>query len=234
MSARRGVMGGTFNPVHIGHLRAAEEAVEILGLETFFFIPSAVPPHKPNPRLVAFEHRWRMLELAVESNPRFRLSDMEARMPGKSYTVRTLQRLGESLPPGGRLYFLLGMDAFLELDTWWRYLELFQLARLAVLQRPGFAETEMGPFLHSKVSSDYAWDEARRCFRHPRLLPVHYPAVQGLAVSSTRIRRLTAENRSIRYLVSDAVMGYIVEHGLYGEEASHCELVQPKEENCTS
>jgi nicotinate-nucleotide adenylyltransferase len=210
-----GVMGGTFNPVHIGHLRAAEEAIEFLRLDGFWFIPAAVPPHKADPEILPFEHRWQMLRLATEGNPRFHLSDLEQKLSGKSYTVRTLTRLGEDFSSGTELYFLLGLDAFWELDSWWHYDELFGLARMAVLRRPGYKEKDLEPFLRQKVSGDYAWDSEGQCFRHPALLPVHYLHVTALDISSSGIRRLLKENRSIRYLVSDAVMRYIKKNSLY-------------------
>ena len=135
---RVGIMGGTFDPVHTGHLRIAEEAREKLGLDRVLFLPAADPPHKPGGSILAFEHRWRMLELATQGNPRFRLSDLESRLPGKSYSVNSLKKLSEEYGGKAELFFLVGLDAFVEVDTWWRFRELFELARMVVLRRPGF------------------------------------------------------------------------------------------------
>ncbi|MFP5213991.1 MAG: nicotinate-nucleotide adenylyltransferase [Acidobacteriota bacterium] len=214
MAERIGVMGGTFDPVHIGHLRVAEEALELLRLDSMLFIPAAVPPHKTARTIPAFEHRERMLRLAVGDNPRFRVSDIERRLPGKSYTVVTLRALHEEFP-GCELHFLVGMDAFLELDTWWRYKELFELAHLAVMRRPGYEWREAGRFLSERISSGYAPDAATGGYRHASLLPVRLLENSALGVSSTHIRELIATGRSIRYLVVPEVMRYINEKKLY-------------------
>ena len=145
----------------------------------------------------------------------FYLSDVEKRLPGKSYTVVTLRKMREELPRESALFFLVGLDAFLELDTWWRFEELFGLASIVVLRRPGYHGEDLGRFLKETISPLYSYDSKAACFKHPELLPVHYLKNTRLGVSSTRIRRLVAEGRSIRYLVPDKVLRYIEEHGLY-------------------
>lgn len=220
MPQKTGVMGGTFNPVHIGHLRAAEEAIEMLDLDTFLFIPAAVPPHKSDPEIQDFEHRWEMLRLATQGNPRFQLSDLERKLPGKSYTVKTLTKLQEVFSEETDLYFLLGLDAFLELDTWWRYKELFRLAHMVIVRRPGYREKDLVPFLNEKISSDYRWDDVCGCFQHPELRSVYYLQITPLDISSSQIRHLRAKKRSIRYLVPDEVMRYIEKADLYHAEGA--------------
>jgi nicotinate-nucleotide adenylyltransferase len=215
MTQRVGILGGTFNPIHLGHLRAAEEALEILGLDSFLFIPSAVPPHKQDKAILPFEDRWEMLRIAIEGHPFFRLSDLEHRLSGKSYTVASLRKLNEELPGDAEIYFLVGMDAFLEINTWWHYTELFKLARMAALRRPGYPEEELEVFLKNKVSPLYEWDDDARCFHHPDLQPVYYLKTTHMAISSTQIRLLVREGKSIRYLVPDGVMRYIKETGFY-------------------
>ena len=170
MPQRVGVMGGTFDPVHLGHLRVAEEAVEAMGLDILLFVPAAVPPHKLGKKILGFEHRWRMLEASTLDHPRFAVSDVELQVPGKSYTVNTLQKLTEAYGSEVELFFILGMDAFLELDTWWHFKELFKLARLVVLRRPGSSEAEMARFLAERVSSQYLVNAAEASFTHPQLL----------------------------------------------------------------
>ncbi len=216
MPLRVGVMGGTFNPVHFGHLRAAEEALEMLGLDDFLFIPSAVPPHKSNREILPFEHRWEMMRLAVRGHPVFRLSDLEHRLGGTSYTVTSLRKLREEMPDGTVLYFLVGMDAFLELDLWWRYRELFRMACMVALRRPGYPGEQMDSFLAAKVSRRFDWDERTRSFRHPEFHPVHHLEITHMGISSTQVRRLASRGKSIRYLVPDAVLSYIRDAGLYG------------------
>lgn len=215
MRQRIGLMGGTFDPVHIGHLRVAEEAVESLNLDVLYFIPAASPPHKGDKAILPFGHRRRMLELALQDHPRFEVSDIEQRLPGKSYTVVTLRKLLEGWSDRAELFFLVGLDAFLELNTWWHYRELFGLAHICVLRRPPYDEADIEAFLHARVSPDYRWDSRADAFIHPDLFPVHYVRNSHLEVSSTRIRQLAAGGRSIRYLVLPEVMSYIVQNKLY-------------------
>ncbi|MDY0039284.1 MAG: nicotinate-nucleotide adenylyltransferase [Desulforhabdus sp.] len=218
MPQRLGIMGGTFDPVHFGHLRAAEEALEAFGFDHLIFMPAADPPHKSNHRITLFKHRWEMLQSAAEDNPRFRLSDLEQTLPGKSYTVVTLNKLLKSFPKKTELYFLVGLDSFLEMHTWWHYRELFQLARFVVLRRPGFLEEEMQDFLRQRVSSRYEWDEEAALYRHPDLFPIHLLANTYFGIASTQIRQLLSQGKSIRYLVPTQVMRYIEEKKLYSDQ----------------
>lgn len=216
MSHRIGLMGGTFDPVHVGHLRAAEEAVEGLSLDSLLFIPAAVPPHKAGEGILPFEDRMRMLASVVDGNPRFSVSDVERRLPGKSYTVNTLRFLHDENQGGTEFFFLVGMDAFLEMDTWYHYKELFQLAHMVVMRRPGHADEEVGLFLKDKVSDGYDASGRDTCsFEHPQLLSVHLLHNTHFGISSTQIRALAVAGKSIRYLVLPAVMDYIVTNRLY-------------------
>ncbi len=217
MARRIGIMGGTFNPVHLGHLRAAEEVFEMLRLDAFFFVPSAVPPHKGDAAVASFDHRIEMLRRAIEGHPVFRLSDLERRLPGKSYTVMSLQKFREETPDGAELFFIMGMDAFLELDQWWNYRKLFQLARIVVLRRPGYPGEDLAGSLNRRIATGYAWDGDAGCYLHPELLPVYYPGNTNIGISSTQIRALAAEGRSIRYLAPGRVVDYIEETGIYRE-----------------
>ncbi len=210
MPGRLGIMGGTFDPVHLGHLRTAEEALDLLGLDRVLFVPSADPPHKPGLEVLGFEHRWRMLELAIAGNPRFDLSDIERRLPGKSYTVNSLRGLNQEFP-GVELSFLIGLDAFLEIDTWYKFAELFELAEIVVLRRPGFGEADVEDFLIRRISGEYKRFSGSGTFTHPLMRPVHYLRNTRLDISSTGIRKLAAEGRSIRYLVPPDEESYI--HG---------------------
>jgi nicotinate-nucleotide adenylyltransferase len=214
MPLRLGVFGGTFDPVHLGHLRAAQEALEILGLDEMLFVPVSVPPHKPSRKILSFQSRWRMLQLAIANNARFRLSDLERRMPGKSYTVHSLKKLHEE-NPGAELFFLVGGDAFFEMDTWYQFQEIFRLAAVAVLSRLECGEEEILEFLSKKVSDLYGIVPENREIRHPVLPSVFSLRNTRMDISSTRIRELVAEGLSIQYLVPDNVLGYIEENGLY-------------------
>ncbi len=214
MPLRLGILGGTFDPVHLGHLRAAEEAMEFLGLDGVNFVPSAVPPHKQESNIVSFEHRWRMLQLAIAGNPRFRLSDIELRMPGKSYTVNSLGRFRKE-NPGAELFFLVGCDAFFEMDSWHDFREIFGLASIVVLCRPECSKDEILAFLTGKVSKLYEAVPQTAQIRHPELCSIYNLLNTRMDISSTRIRELASEGRSIRYLVHDDVWGYIGENALY-------------------
>ena len=214
MPLRLGIFGGTFDPVHLGHLRAAEEALDILGLDEMLFVPVAVPPHKPGWKILSFQSRWRMLQLALAGNSRFRLSDLEQRMPGKSYTVHSLKHLSKE-NPGAELFFLVGCDAFFEMDTWYEFKEIFKLAGIVVLCRPECCENEVLQFVSKKVSELYRIVPGNREIRHPALRSVYSLRNTRMDISSTRVRELAAEGRSVRYLVPDNVWSYIAENGLY-------------------
>ena len=217
MAWRLGIFGGTFDPVHMGHLRIAEEAREALDLDRIIFIPAADPPHKVQRRILPFEHRWRMLFLSLAGNPHFHMSDIEQKMEGKSYSVLTLKELRRMSTGREDYYFLVGLDSFLELNTWYRYRELFSLAHLAVMRRPGHQEKEVEAFLKQNVSLDYTPDAQGRSFSHPSLYSVHLVDSTHLDISSTRVRVLAGQGRSIRYLVADEVMSYIKNHKLYSD-----------------
>lgn len=215
MPQRVGLLGGTFDPVHLGHLRIAEEAFEELSLDRVILIPAADPPHKEGKAIAPFVDRWEMLRIAIEGNPRFELSDVERRIPGKSFTVVTLKRLREEMPRDTDFFLLVGLDAFFELHTWWHFRELFSLATIVVLHRPGFEPGLVGSFLASRVSLEYREDPAAQSFRHPVHFPVRSLLITPLEISSTHLRRLVAANRSIRYLVLPEVMRYIAAKNLY-------------------
>ena len=219
MPLRLGVFGGTFDPVHLGHLRAAQEALDILGLDEMLFVPAAVPPHKPGRKILSFQSRWRMLQLALAGNSRFRLSDLERRMPGKSYTVHSLKQLRKE-NPGAELFFLVGCDAFFEMDTWFDFREIFRLAGIVVLCRPECSENEMLEFVSKRVSDLYRIVPENREIRHPVLCSVYSLQNTRMDISSTRIRELAAQGRSVRYLVPDNVCSYIGENGLYPKAVS--------------
>ena len=214
MPPRLGIFGGTFDPVHMGHLRAAEEALDTLDLDEMIFLPVSIPPHKPDRNILSFQGRWRMLQLAVAGNSRFRLSDLEQRTPGKSYTARSLAQLSKE-NPGAELFFLLGCDAFFEMDTWYNYKEIFRLADIVVLCRLECSEVEVLEFITRNVSELYRIVPENRQILHPALRSVHLLQNTRMDISSTKIRELAALGRSVRYLVPDGVWSYIAENMLY-------------------
>jgi nicotinate-nucleotide adenylyltransferase len=185
-----GVLGGTFDPIHLGHLRAAEAVREALGLEQVLFIPAAEPPHRPPPAASGLD-RFAMVALATASHPAFVASDLELRREGPSYSVDTLEALADHVAER-RLVLILGSDALADLPSWYRVERVLELARVAVLARPG---VETAPEL---AACDLERVEA----------PL-------LEVSSTQVRQLLARGEGVRYLVPEAVADYIAKRELY-------------------
>lgn len=196
--ARIGLLGGTFDPVHLAHLRLGEEAAEQLSLDQVLFVPAPRPWRKADRAIAPVADRLAMLERAIAGNPRFALSTIEIDRPGPTYTADTLAALHAEMGPV-ELAFILGADALLDLPNWHRPEEIVRLARLAVVARAGRR-------LPSRAELDA---------RLPGLGAAIRLQMPRLAISSTDIRRKAAQGRSIRYLVPDAVAAYIAEHGLY-------------------
>ena len=210
-----GLMGGTFNPIHFGHLRAAEEAAGRLGLDRVLFIPSARPPHKSPTPIIGFTHRFEMTRLATADRSGFFASDLEGRRGGPSYTIETLETLREIHGSEAELYFMAGLDAVLEIHTWKEYLRLFELTRFAVVQRPGASPERLGGYLTEHVSRDYRWEEETQTFTAPGLQPIHMLDTTRLDISSTDIRDRLSRGESIRYLTPESVRRYIIDNNLY-------------------
>jgi nicotinate-nucleotide adenylyltransferase len=216
LPASLGVFGGTFDPIHYGHLRAADEVAEGLGLAQLWFMPASVPPHKARPGLTSFEKRLAMAELAVAGHPRLSVSDLEGRRPGKSFTVETLRLLRRDLGPrGGELFYILGLDAILEIATWKDYRELFTLSHFVVLDRPGYDPARLAAVLRQEVHPDFREAPDGTGFVHPSGCRVLLWATTRLDISATRIRALAAAGRSLRYLLPEAVRRFILENKLY-------------------
>lgn len=208
-----GLLGGTFNPIHMAHLRIAEEAREAVALDQVLFIPAADPPHKPLADDVAFELRYRMVQLAIIDNPAFGASDIEARRGGKSYTVETLTQLCQQRP-ADQLYFIIGSDSYLELGLWHRYQEIFSLSSLIVLERPERLIENPLLQLPEAVQGQFN-QESDGMLRHRSGTGIYFVTGTRLDISSSRLRQLVADGRSIRYLVPPDVEIFITQKGLY-------------------
>ena len=213
MSAPIGIMGGTFDPVHFGHLRLAQEAAEILGLERVRWVPAGRPWHRTPPRASA-AHRLEMVRLAIERNSLFELDDAEIRQSSPSYTVETLERLRRDLGTERSFVLLLGTDAFRDLPSWQRWRDLFGLAHIFVAQRPGHSLTPGG------MSAALAAEWRKRAGTPDALLqrPAGSVVTYGttaLDISASAIRAHFAQGRSPRYLLPSPVLEYIETHGLY-------------------
>lgn len=208
-----GLLGGTFDPIHIGHLCLAEEMAQALGLETVRFLPTGTPPHRARPHASAAD-RLAMVQLAIAGNPRFRLDEHEVHKTVPCYMVDTLTELrgelGDELP----IVLLLGADAFAGLESWHQWRRLFALCHIAVAERPGYdlardLPSALATVCATRLTShpdDLAGTPAGKVFRH---------AVSQLDISASQIRTRIAAGGSPRYLLPDAVLNYIDQHRLY-------------------
>lgn len=210
--ARTGVFGGSFNPIHYGHLLMADQVQELLGLDRVLFVPAAAPPHKAAADLAAPEHRHAMVALAVASHPGFELSDVELRRPGPSYTVDTLATLGAG---GDELFLLVGSETFLDLLSWHAAPRLARLARLVVVPRSGSAfdpDSEAArKVLHAIGAPPFARVTAPGP-PPPGTLIVH---ALSLPLSASELRARARTRRSLAYRLPREVVAYIEAHGLY-------------------
>lgn len=197
---RVGIMGGTFDPIHLGHLVIAEAAREELALSEVIFIPAAQPPHKPGRKVAAAEDRLQLTRLAVEGNPFFRVLDVEMRREGPSYSYDTLRGLVEMHGERSEFYFIIGGDELNTIFTWHRISELFSLCHFVAARRKG---------------SPLSLDEVREQLGEGVLSRIHFVKAPELEISSTDIRRRLQGGRSIRYLVPEKVEAYIYKEGLY-------------------
>ncbi len=206
-----GIFGGTFNPIHLGHLRAAEDACEQLGLSRVLFVPSASPPHKASgsgAELIApAEQRSDWVAQAIAANKRFALSRVELEREGPSYTVDTLAEL--SANDDGRPVFLIGHDAFRELDTWHKPDLLFERAHFGVLVRPPASREPLAAWMPAALHGAVAFDTDGRGARHRSGNRIDVIEIAGVDVSSTELRRRLRAGRSIRYLVPENIRGAI-------------------------
>ncbi|MBI5142440.1 MAG: nicotinate (nicotinamide) nucleotide adenylyltransferase [Nitrospirae bacterium] len=214
-----GILGGTFNPVHFGHLRAAEEVRTALGLDSVIFIPASRPPHKTE-EIADASHRMNMVRAAISGHPAFSASDIEIKRPDISYSVNTLEEL-RRLRPGHEFCFILGMDAFLDLASWKSPERVVSLADIAVITRPPyrFAELAASPFLQGFQSDTLAaMDSGGARAESVKMLSgrsAHIVPVTAMDISSTAIRRIVKSGGSIRYLLPEAVESYILFNKLY-------------------
>jgi nicotinate-nucleotide adenylyltransferase len=209
-------MGGTFDPVHLAHLRLAEEAAGELGLERVRWIPSGNPGHRARPRTPA-HHRLEMVKLAIRDNPRFTVDDAEALGTTAQFTIDTLRRLRAELGAKLPLVLLIGADQLHKLDTWRHWRELFDQAHFAVGARPGHAlAPESLPAAVAEEWRRRAGDAAALA-REPAGRIVTFPMTL-LAISASDIRRRLASDASARYLLPPEVLAYIRTHRLYSED----------------
>ena len=203
MSAGVGLFGGSFDPIHVGHLIAARAVAEEIGLSRVILIPSAHPPHKRSGDLAAADHRLAMTRLAVADEPGFEVSDVELQREGPSYTIDTVESFRRTLGSEAELHWIIGSDSLPELPTWHRVDELVDLCAIVTATRPGYETPDLthltGPLSPAQVQR----------------LRDTLCATPRIDVAATGIRDRVRCGRSIRYLVPEAVRDYIEQHGLY-------------------
>ncbi|MEI6306263.1 MAG: nicotinate-nucleotide adenylyltransferase [Deltaproteobacteria bacterium] len=211
---RIGLMGGTFNPIHLAHLRIAEEAKEACGLDRVLFIPAADPPHKPLAGEVPFSRRCEMVSLAIADNPAFELSDIEGLRNGKSYSIDTIAHFRRE-HPDDLLFFIIGGDSFLEIGQWHRFAEIFRSCSLIVVERPQCLVPEPLAAVPAGIKGEFSYEAESHKLLHQSGEQVHFLRGCLLDISSSEIRRLASTGRSITYLVPSVVDQYIKEQRIY-------------------
>jgi len=213
-----GLLGGTFDPIHIGHLRSAEEVRELFNLDRIIFIPASVPPHKSTAGISPFTHREQMVHLAIENNPYFSFSGVEKEREGKSYSVETIAYFQKKYGKDLEIYFIVGQDAFQAIMTWKDWERLLVMCHFVVMTRPGYEKKDLQGILPSSFADAFTYREEDRGFHGPGGYAVYFREVTFLDISSSRIRQLARQGRSTNYLVPDAVGRYFLQQGLYGQD----------------
>ncbi len=200
---RIGLFGGTFDPIHFGHLIVARSAAELLGLERVIFLPSVRPPHKTDERLTEASHRAAMVRLAIEGEPGIEFNDYDLNRPGRTYTIETVQYFQSLFGQASEMYWIIGSDSLTELGGWRRAAELVDLCRIITASRGGASVSGL--------------DRLRNVLTEPQIEKLHRGILPTpvIDISSTDVRRRVNEGRSIRFLVPESVRAYIESHGLY-------------------
>lgn len=216
MNPRVGLLGGTFDPVHNGHLQMAGIAQDFCHLQEVLFIPTAVPPHKNLQAIASFSDRARMIQLALDGRPDFRLSTIEASLPEPSYTIDTLQYFHTHTESATDFFFIIGADAFLDITTWKSYRQVLQAAHLVVLGRAGYDSWKVRELI---TRLGYAPDDSSQIWGHTsfqkNIFVPFFPAMPIVDISSSDIRQGIKEKRPATWAVPAAVLDYIQTHSLY-------------------
>jgi nicotinate-nucleotide adenylyltransferase len=219
---RAGLFGGTFNPIHKGHLMAAEQVLDRFRLDCLFIIPSRVPPHKFPAYLAPAEERMRMIQLSLPADARYCLSDVELQRSGPSFTIDTVDHFSNRIIPGAALFLITGMDAFLEIHTWKSHPRLLEVIQPVVVTRPvddrvpaDSDADRLDNYIRSRLSEAYRYVEEQTCWLHPGGNCIHLLPTRPVAISSSQVRQRIRAGKSIGNLVPSAVKAYIERKGLY-------------------
>jgi nicotinate-nucleotide adenylyltransferase len=211
---RIGLFGGTFDPIHWGHLRSAEEVSEAFSLDRVIFIPASIPPHKKRQPTTSANERLRMVRLATARNPGFEVSDIEHKRLGKSFSIDTIRYFVQK-ERGHKIYFILGLDAFRDIDSWKDVQDIFPLCQLIVTSRPGSGDTLSLETIPVAVRSGFCYHSRTKSFRHMSGTHLYFTRITDINISASEIRSRLKRGESIRYLVPREVEAYTEKQGLY-------------------
>jgi len=216
---KTGLFGGTFNPVHSGHVRIATDILASFGLDSITVVPAAAPPHKLSDVIVDISHRFEMTRLAFEPYPQISISNVEVTRSDRSYTIDTVNYFLTARPSGTEIYLIMGLDAFLELDTWKSYMTLLEKVPVIIIKRP-LADDRLGQdalnaFLRLKISDAYTFSPETSCYQHRCLRPIYFHKTPEINISSSEIRRRLKTGRPVTNMIPEAVEKYIKTKGLY-------------------
>ncbi len=217
-----GLFGGTFNPIHRGHLRAASEVIKRFNLDQIFLIPAALPPHKTPGAVANADDRLEMIHLATSDLPGLTVSDVELHRPGPSYTIDTVRHFKNTLADDSRIYLIMGLDAFLEINTWKSYAELLEQIAFIVMARPNEDCPDadqswkiLENYLKSTLSADYEFLTAHGCYTSEGKQSIYIVDIDAMDISSTEIRKNIKTKKTSENLVSPRVAEFIQSKGLY-------------------
>lgn len=218
---RIGIFGGTFNPIHLGHLRSAEEIREMFHLSQVIFVPSSDPPHKKKKGILPGSVRARMVRLAIAEHPLFALSDLELKRPGKSYSIETLAAFRRLFGEKSSLYFIVGLDAFLEIESWKKFSALFEICHFIIMTRPGVGKNFSRKHLPIELVKAFCYDSRKNVYTHSSGYSLFPREITALDISSTQIRNLLRQGRSVKFLIPAAVEEFIRKNRLYSPKGTN-------------
>ncbi len=214
-----GLLGGTFDPIHNGHLAVADHVQHALKLDVIWFIPAALPPHKASHAdgsdISSFAHRYAMLEKAIAENSSFVISDIEAKRSAPSYSIDTINILIPKIGKQAELFFIIGIDAFLEIDTWKRYKELPALVNFVIITRPAYSPDKVGEVIRNNFA-DYVYDPSHKTWNSSDCKGIFIlQHMEPVPISSTDIRKKMRSGKDISGLIPQAAEDYIKKQCLY-------------------
>jgi nicotinate-nucleotide adenylyltransferase len=228
---RIGLLGGTFNPIHIGHLRAAEEIREKFQLDKVIFVPSKIPPHKISPEVISPLHRISMVKRAIKANPFFSVSDIELRRKGTSYSIQTIRYFRRRYGQDVQLFFILGEDAFREITIWKDYKKIFTLCDWIVMKRPGYPLKTIKEIIPVELKQFFCYQFSGNILIHRSNHRLYFTEITLLDISSSLIRERIKGGKSIRYLLPNGVEEYIEKNRLYHAKGQADALPRLRKEN---